>query len=177
MRTHAGQVMMSFSLGCLPPTGTFVPAPLHSVASGTPRTAHGGSRGCIGWRCRRRHARTQSSVRGHRPNTLLPGSYVGHGALLALGVVPLCLVCCLSTSPGGVCATWWSSTYSPQPADTVGRQQMHCVTQGGRGADGAVMAADPALSLDRIAGAMRSFFAALSEPDTPPEFDGLQVRS
>ena len=39
------------------------------------------------------------------------------------------------------------------------------------------MAADPALSLDRIAGAMRSFFAALSEPDTPPEFDGLQVRS
>ena len=48
--------------------------------------------------------------------------------------------------------------------------------EGGRGADGAVMAADPALSLERIALAMRSFFAALSEPDTPPEFDGLQVR-
>ena len=94
MRTHAGQVMMSFSLGCLPPTGTFVPAPLHSVASGTPRTAHGGSRGCIGWRCRRRHARTQSSVRGHRPNTLLPGAFVGHGAeltgaLLASGALGL----------------------------------------------------------------------------------------
>ena len=50
------------------------------------------------------------------------------------------------------------------------------VQEGGRGADGAVMAADPALSLERIAGAMRSFFVALSEPDTPPEFDGLQVR-
>lgn len=39
------------------------------------------------------------------------------------------------------------------------------------------MAADPALSPTRIAEAMRAFFTALSQPDTLPEFQSLQVSS
>ena len=47
--------------------------------------------------------------------------------------------------------------------------------QDGRAEEGAALAADPALSLERISEAMRGFFQALSEPNALPEFDGLQA--
>jgi hypothetical protein len=37
------------------------------------------------------------------------------------------------------------------------------------------MAADPALSLSRISEAMRAFFSTLSDPESLPEFETLQV--
>ena len=42
-------------------------------------------------------------------------------------------------------------------------------------ADGAPMAADPALALPRVADAMRTFFGRLSDPAALPEFPRLQV--
>lgn len=42
-------------------------------------------------------------------------------------------------------------------------------------AEGAVMAADPSLPLERISKALHALFDTLSDPDTLPEFRALQV--
>ncbi len=47
--------------------------------------------------------------------------------------------------------------------------------QGGKVAEGTVMAADPALSLPRIQEAARAFLALVSDPVFLPEFEHLQV--
>lgn len=53
---------------------------------------------------------------------------------------------------------------------------MPLVPQGGRVAEGTVMAADPALSLARVQEAARAFFALVADPASLPEFESLQVR-
>lgn len=50
------------------------------------------------------------------------------------------------------------------------------ILQGGKVAEGTVMAADQALSLARVQEAARSFFALVSNPASLPEFEHLQVR-
>ena len=49
-------------------------------------------------------------------------------------------------------------------------------SSGSKLSEGAVMAADASLSLERISGAMHAMFDMLSKPDTLPEFNTLQVR-
>lgn len=48
-------------------------------------------------------------------------------------------------------------------------------SSGGKLSEGAVMAADGSLSLERISGAMHAMFDMLSKPETLPEFNSLQV--
>lgn len=47
--------------------------------------------------------------------------------------------------------------------------------EGGKGQDGAPMAADPALQPEAISAAVQSFMKAMSNPDALPEFQQLQV--
>ena len=46
---------------------------------------------------------------------------------------------------------------------------------GSKLSEGAVMAADASLSLERVSGAMHAMFDMLSKPDILPEFNALQV--
>ena len=48
-------------------------------------------------------------------------------------------------------------------------------SSGGKLSEGAVMAADASLSLERISEAMYAMFDMLSKPETLPEFNALQV--
>ena len=50
-------------------------------------------------------------------------------------------------------------------------------TGGQKLAEGATMAADASLPLERIAGALRAFFGMLSDPDTLPEFRAIQAKA
>ena len=48
-------------------------------------------------------------------------------------------------------------------------------TTGQKLAEGATMAADASLPLERIAAALRAFFGMLCDPDTLPEFRAIQA--
>ena len=52
-----------------------------------------------------------------------------------------------------------------------------CICLGSKLSEGAVMAADASLSLERISQAMHAMFEMLSKPDVLPEFNALQVSS
>ena len=54
---------------------------------------------------------------------------------------------------------------------------VRCCCQGGKVAEGTVMAADPALSLPRIQEAAHALLTLVSDPASLPEFEHLQVLS